>query len=355
MEGTPRPLTDNASNRFAKEEIERRRKSKVLITREEVDEALKLRSHVYIADPRIGSVQKSFRFWVSHGGLEEAGMRENRTLGHRHTVEAVIYFKQGRGYSVIDGVRFDWEAGDLLCVPVFAWHRHHTESDEPRVHYAATTGPLSMYMGTAVYEDDRYPELWVHADGGEGAKRTLIPGGSEEPAGQRILLDQARYRPDERAAEGRPTPAQLYFQQLQYAHEEEARRRAAPVLAKGTELEFGATPMGRIAYAVDARIGFHVKLLSTLFAEIPPGKRSGAHRHLYEETDHVLSGKGYVVVDDRTYAFKEGDTLIIPVFTWHQYFNEGDEPARFLVHTNRTAMENMGYLYTQQGEEANYS
>ena len=46
------------------------------------------------------------------------------------------------------------------CVPVFAWHLHFNQLDVPLIHYAATTGPLSMYQGIAIYEDDRYPELW---------------------------------------------------------------------------------------------------------------------------------------------------------------------------------------------------
>jgi gentisate 1,2-dioxygenase len=112
--------------------------------------------------------------------------------------------------------------------------------------------------------------------------------------------------------------------------------------------------MGRVAYAVDPRLGFHVKLLSTLIAEIPPGKRSGAHRHLYEETNYVLAGQGYVIIDDRRIEWKKGDTLVLPVFAWHQYFNTGSETARFLVHSSRVHMESTGYLHTQQGEPADY-
>lgn len=352
--GAPHPEFGNRLNEFAKQELERRKKSKLLVTREEVEAQIgpgRENAHILIADPAIGSNQKTFRFWVNRGPIDR-GSDSNRTLGHRHTVEAVIYIKQGLGYSVIDGVKYPWEAGDLLCVPVFAWHLHHNELDVPLIHLAATTGPLSMYMGTAIYEDDRYPELWVYADRGEEAMRSLIPGAAETPT-TKVDFDPSRWRPSESAGDGL-TPGALYFQQLSYAEEEEKRRRAGPVLVKGKELNFGSTPMGRMAYAVDPRLGFHVKLLSTVFTEVPPGKHSGAHRHLYEETDYVLQGRGYAIVDDQRYDFKEGDTLILPVFSWHQYFNTGDETVRFLVHTNRPAMENMGYLHTQQGEPADY-
>jgi quercetin dioxygenase-like cupin family protein len=352
-EGTPLRDETNRLNLYAREELERRKKSKVLVTAEEVESQFndeRQNSHILIADPFIGSNQKTFRFWVNRGPIDR-GSAEGRTLGHRHTVEAVIYIHQGSGWSIIDGVKHPWEAGDLICVPVFAWHLHFNQLDVPLIHYAATTGPLSMYQGIAIYEDDRYPELWVYANQGDEAQRTLIPGGTER---DRIVYDQTKWKPAARLNGGEPTSAELYYEQLEYAQEEEKRRRQSKVVVRQKDLKFGSTPMGRIAYAVDPRLGFHVKLLSTVVAEVPPGKRSGAHRHLYEETDFVLAGSGYAIVDDRRYDFKKGDSLIIPRFAWHQYFCTGDEPARFLVHTDRVAMESTGYLHTQQAEPADY-
>ena len=78
--------------------------------------------------------------------------------------------------------------------------------------------------------------------------------------------------------------------------------------------------------------------------------KSGAHRHLYEEIEYVLSGKGYSIIEDQRYDWKKGDAFSIPMFGWHQHFNTGDETARFLVHTSRPGMENLGHVITQQGE-----
>ena len=116
--------------RFGKEELERRRKSPVHIPAEHVAAQLKDHYHVYIVDPRLGFNQRTFRFWINYRALGEEMEYSGKQLGHRHTVEAVIYIHQGHGYSVIDGVKYLWEAGDLICVPVFAWHRHHNESQE---------------------------------------------------------------------------------------------------------------------------------------------------------------------------------------------------------------------------------
>ncbi len=36
---------------------------------------------------------------------------------HRHQGGAVIFCLEGRGYSIVDGERYDWKAGDLLLLP----------------------------------------------------------------------------------------------------------------------------------------------------------------------------------------------------------------------------------------------
>jgi len=60
-------------------------------------------------------------------------------------------------------------------------------------------------------------------------------------------------------------------------------------------VKFESTTMGRMAYVVDSRIGFHVKALAAVMAEVLPGKHSGSHRHLYDEINYVLSGRGKVI------------------------------------------------------------
>ncbi len=49
---------------------------------------------------------------------------------HRHGGEAWLYVISGIGYSVIDEVRHDWEAGDLIVVDHWVWHQHFNASSE---------------------------------------------------------------------------------------------------------------------------------------------------------------------------------------------------------------------------------
>jgi gentisate 1,2-dioxygenase len=329
---------------FAKQELERRNKAPVHAKSEEIwVEGREPYRTTFIVDPRIGWNNHAIRFWIRSlpPGDEEGGGW--KTLGHRHTVEAVIYILEGRGHSIIDNARHDWRAGDFICVPIFAWHRHINSGETDVVYSACTSGPMSMGLGIAIYEDERYPEYWVYAQQSEEARRSLIPGkragadGVEKSRGGGAI---------EKAA------WDIYKEQVEFADHEEARRRKGRVLTAGKDLIFEKTPMGRVALAVDPKRGSYVKTVSSLIAEILPGEKSGAHRHVYEEINYVLAGSGTSIIEDRRYDWKAGDALSIPIFAWHQHFNTGNEPARFLVHTNRIAMENLGYAVTQQGETA---
>lgn len=55
---------------------------------------------------------------------------EGRSGKHRHATEEVIKVIKGRGHDVHDGTRWDWEAEDVICIPMFATHQHF--NDDPK-------------------------------------------------------------------------------------------------------------------------------------------------------------------------------------------------------------------------------
>ena len=48
---------------------------------------------------------------------------------HKHTGSFVFQCAKGKGYSIINGKRFDWKERDIFCVPSWAWHEHHNASE----------------------------------------------------------------------------------------------------------------------------------------------------------------------------------------------------------------------------------
>lgn len=51
------------------------------------------------------------------------------TKSLRHTHSTVYHAHKGEGYTVINGVRFDWKAGDYFVVPNWAWYEHKATKD----------------------------------------------------------------------------------------------------------------------------------------------------------------------------------------------------------------------------------
>src|SRR5947199_15260 len=131
-----------------------------------------------------------------------------------------------------------------------------------------------------------------------------------------------------------------------------ACRWATPSMKTSVTLSLGA--MRKLASVVEPRIGFHSKALGVVMAEVPPGKRSGAHRHLYDEIDLIVGGKGKGIVEDKEYNFDTLDVLSIPVFQWHQYFNTGTERLRIVAINTRLALENLGLSLSHRGQLAEY-
>ena len=50
------------------------------------------------------------------------------TQAHRHTGSFLYHVAKGRGHSIINGQRYDWQERDIFCVPSWAWHEHVNES-----------------------------------------------------------------------------------------------------------------------------------------------------------------------------------------------------------------------------------
>ena len=46
------------------------------------------------------------------------------TQAHRHTGSFLYHVAKGRGHSIINGQRYDWQERDIFCVPSWAWHEH---------------------------------------------------------------------------------------------------------------------------------------------------------------------------------------------------------------------------------------
>ncbi|HEY7063089.1 MAG TPA: cupin domain-containing protein [Chloroflexota bacterium] len=102
-------------------------------------------------DPRTGGhTLPALACWVQ---MLRPGVR---TRAHRHTASAVYQVFRGRGYSVIAGERLNWQRGDFVALPTWAWHEHANTGDEEVVLFSITDLPVMEALD--LYREESYPE-----------------------------------------------------------------------------------------------------------------------------------------------------------------------------------------------------
>ena len=148
------------------------------------------------------------------------------------------------------------------------------------------------------------------------------------------------------------------------------RRKTAVQVVRLSELPLESNEQGLMRWYLHPSITDTVlSTLSIYRQDIPPGSRSGKHRHLAEECLYVVEGRGYDLHQDcdveitDTYTWKPqdeikrfeweaGDVIYIPPCTIHQHFNaDPAHPARLISCINRI-YKNSGLNDLEQLENA---
>lgn len=73
---------------------------------------------------------------------------------HRHTNVAVNLVFQGKGFSIVDGEKIEWEKGDIFLAPPWSEHEHCNTSDvEDAILFTFQDVPVVTTMGTWFLEE----------------------------------------------------------------------------------------------------------------------------------------------------------------------------------------------------------
>src|SRR5262249_35355955 len=88
---------------------------------------------------------------------------------HRHQGGLVIFIIEGEGYSIVDGERHDWEAGDLLLLPVKPGgveHQHFNKEDaHPAKWIAFISAALFEHGASEMVQLEVHPDFKAKPDG----------------------------------------------------------------------------------------------------------------------------------------------------------------------------------------------
>jgi gentisate 1,2-dioxygenase len=81
------------------------------------------------------------------------------TQARRATTNSIYHVAQGSGFSVLDGQRFDWQAGDTFCVPTWCWQEHSASGSDAILFQASD---LPVLQSLALFREETYSTTGGH-------------------------------------------------------------------------------------------------------------------------------------------------------------------------------------------------
>ncbi len=161
----------------------------------------------------------------------------------------------------------------------------------------------------------------------------------------------------------------LYQNLLDDATEAPARNAKRKKIVTPAEMPWEMSRQGILKHLINEQMNTRMETVDAYMQIIPPGSRSGKHRHLAEECLYVLEGRGYDLHQDcdveitdtyhwtaqdeiKRFEWEAGDVIYIPPNTIHQHFNaDPDRPVRLISAINRI-FKNSGLNDLEQIEDA---
>jgi oxalate decarboxylase/phosphoglucose isomerase-like protein (cupin superfamily) len=216
----------------------------------------------------------------------------------RQLIEEMILILEGRGSTSVWNdagarVTFEWQAGSLFAIPLNTWHQHFNGSGEAPARYVAVTN-LPPIMN--LYEDVNFifstPYDFKNRFDGE-------PDYFANKGEQKGLLLETNF-----VADAVNLPLIM------------AKERGAG----GGHIRFNMAKGANNSH----------------ISQFPVGTYKKAHAHGPGAHVIILSGEGYSLMwpegeEPRRYEWEVGTMIVPPNMWFHQHFNTGTTPARYLA------------------------
>lgn len=275
---------------------------------------------------------------------------------HTHQGGLVIYVLEGAGWSVLDGVREDWVAGDLLLLPIKAGGVEHqffnANPGSPCRWLSAINVPMFNNLGSEFTQQDYAGEYGLGSGQPEGWVPPYLreqPASPASDASTRVALGdpvEVFENTDERT---KVLAGRNLFGELMALRDRQRQgwRGRGLTRVAGAYLPWEESDLGRVKWFMHPLI-FDTCIRTHLVfeQEIRPGESSALLRHQGNAFVYVVSGSGTTTVDGADWSWKAGDMIQLPARPpgleyMHRVDPAAAEPAR-LVHFELNGSDQVG-------------
>lgn len=161
----------------------------------------------------------------------------------------------------------------------------------------------------------------------------------------------------------------LYQRLLDDSRDAPSRNARRKKIVRPHEMPWEMSRQGLLKHLLNEQMNTRIETVDAYMQIIPPGSRSGKHRHLAEECVYVLEGRGYDLHQDcdveitdtfawtpqdeiKKFEWEAGDYIYIPPNTIHQHFNADPERPVRLISSTARIFKQIGLNTLDQMEDA---
>ena len=283
---------------------------------------------------------------------------------HRHIGAPSLFCLTGKGWEWNDGETYNFETFDILTVPPYTIHQHGGDKDIGCTIFVPEDGRIHHVLGLIWREQHKLNEKPTFPQGTEpinDSEGKLIgyrikKGVLGIAKDIEVILGpepnrEASFQARRTAGNWNGSVENTYDRYMKLMHDEADLCRHAPHVVLEKQEPWQWTRQGRIKWLIHPEMVIATKRKYIYFHEIPPGSRSGRHRHVSEELVLVLEGKGYDIHDGERWNWEQGDLICIPGMTEHQHFNSGSDRV-LLLNAMPATYINLGVGGIEQIEDA---
>lgn len=237
---------------------------------------------------------------------------------HRHTMDAIRFVVEGDGggCTIVEGEKFPMNKWDLITTPNWSWHEHANPSQKDTIWLDCAVAPLVKNFNISFGEPYQNPHQDI----------------SVATDWSRRQFGALRPRNPSYSTSARKPP-------YRYTWEE-----ASQLLDALSETVGDPCDDLVLHYADPVSGGPTLLTIDCELRRFRPEFKGKRKRHTHAEIFHVLEGSGTTRIGSgKNLQWKQGDTFVVPLWTWHAHENSSELPATLLAVSDKPVMQALGF------------